>query len=171
MAELVLFFPESADYVYEVLMDVPVKHYRAECFEAGFNSNVDVTGEKLAFIGGLNILVQFAEPNKYRHLYIVDNWTESKSTITQLSDHDFIAVELTGEQREILDKLAIQHMFYESVNSSMLEAKFPEYLLHEGDAFSTLARDINNNVEQICKSQLQQMADNLAKSIRDCFTA
>jgi len=170
VTNLILFSHNHQEIIHTTFSNATVRHYPPGYFQLGQDHDFDFTydGER-SFIGGLNILVQFAEDNRCQHIYIIDQWNDKNITMARLSGYYPVMIELSEDNIDKINQLAIQHMFYDGVKSSLASAIFPDKLLGSNDAFSAIAIDINNQMKIVRNSHLGTMNDMVIDSIRRLY--
>lgn len=113
MSNLVLFSKDYQPTIHTTFSSATVIHYITNDFYSDA-AHANVGDDEFTFLGGLNMLIQSGDGNKYRHMYVVNNWRKSEFAIAKLSGMFPVMIELTEYNIAKVNELAINNMLFEN---------------------------------------------------------
>lgn len=122
MDKLVLFSKYHQETIGTTFSNATVRHYSSDDFYSN-TAHKNIGDDDFTFIGGLNMLMQYAEGNVYQHIYTVQNYSKASLATAKWSRCYLVMIELTDENVDKINQLAIQHMFYDDVNSQLEQVR------------------------------------------------
>jgi hypothetical protein len=168
MINLVLFSTDYQSTIHTTFSSATVRHYKSDDFYSEY-AHYHISDDEFAFYGGLNMLIQSIEDGNYQHIYVVNEWKKSELAIAKLSGLFPVIMGLTKGNVDKINQLAIQHMFYDGINTALQPTIFPKQLMKDSSEFSAIASNISNPAKQIQSSHLKRMPELLIRNTKGLY--
>ncbi len=110
---LILFSKQHQPTINTTFSSATVIHYHSDDFYSDA-AHANVSDDEFTFPGGLNMLIQSGNGNKFRHMYVVNNWKKSEYAVAKLSGLFPVMIELTDMNIAKINELSIHNMLYDN---------------------------------------------------------
>jgi hypothetical protein len=109
MINLVLFSTDYQPTIHTTFSSATILHYHSDDFYTDA-AHANVGNDEFTFLGGLNMLIQSGNGNKYRHMYVVNNWKKSEYAVAKLSGLFPVMIELTEDNIAEIHESCLQYL-------------------------------------------------------------
>ncbi len=106
---LVLFSHHYQPTIFTTFSSATILNYHSDDFYTD-TAHANVSDDEFTFLGGLNMLIQSGNGNKYCHIYVVNNWKKSEYAVAKLSGMYPVMIELTEENIAEIHESCLQYL-------------------------------------------------------------